>query len=291
MTKNLHRVYVGSFFLVGITTVILLTINGYDYYTTPLEERFFNPNNEILKPSGVIGHGIGILGSLMMIFGVALYMLRKRVKIFFRMGYLKHWLEFHIFLCTVGPILVLYHTAFKFGGIVAISFWSMVAVVLSGVIGRFIYVQIPRTIQGNELDIKQISEMSSDISLRLSRELSKGEEIAFKIEQLTAVDYKKNIAPGKSVLFIIKDFFKVRSVLNQLKIEMHRLNISKLKIKEVLKLAKSKLILSRRITMLRTMQRLFKYWHIVHLPFAITMFAIMLIHVAVTIIFGYRWIF
>jgi len=207
------------------------------------------------------------------------------------MGYLKHWLEFHIFLCTVGPILVLYHTAFKFGGIVAISFWSMVAVVLSGVIGRFIYVQIPRTIQGNELDIKQISEMSSDISLRLSRELSKGEEIAFKIEQLTAVDYKKNIAPGKSVLFIIKDFFKVRSVLNQLKIEMHRLNISKLKIKEVLKLAKSKLILSRRITMLRTMQRLFKYWHIVHLPFAITMFAIMLIHVAVTIIFGYRWIF
>jgi len=291
MTKNLHRVYVGSFFLVGIAIVILLTINGYDYYTTPLEERFFNPNNEILKPSGVIGHGIGILGSLMMIFGVALYMLRKRVKIFFRMGYLKHWLEFHIFLCTVGPMLVLYHTAFKFGGIVAISFWSMVAVVLSGVIGRFIYVQIPRTIQGNELDIKQISEMSSDISLRLSRELSKGEEIAFKIEQLTAVDYKKNIAPGKSVLFIIKDFFKVRSVLNQLKIEMHRLNISKLKIKEVLKLAKSKLILSRRITMLRTMQRLFKYWHIVHLPFAITMFAIMLIHVAVTIIFGYRWIF
>ena len=291
MTKNLHRVYVGSFFLVGIATVVLLTINGYDYYTTPLEERFFNPNNEMLKPSGVIGHGIGILGSLMMIFGVALYMLRKRVRGFFKMGYLKHWLEFHIFLCTVGPILVLYHTAFKFGGIVAISFWSMVAVVLSGVIGRFIYVQIPRTIQGNELDMKQISEMSSDISQRLSRELSKGEEIALKIEQLTSVDYKKNITFGKSVLFIFKDFFNVRSILNQLKKELHKINISGLKVKEILKLARSKMILARRITMLRTMQRLFKYWHIVHLPFAITMFAIMLIHVAVTIIFGYRWIF
>ncbi len=291
MTKNLHRVYVGSFFLVGIATVVLLTINGYDYYTTPLEERFFNPNNEMLKPSGVIGHGIGILGSLMMILGVALYMLRKRVRGFFKMGYLKHWLEFHIFLCTVGPILVLYHTAFKFGGIVAISFWSMVAVVLSGVIGRFIYVQIPRTIQGNELDMKQISEMSSDISQRLSRELSKGEEIALKIEQLTSVDYKKNITFGKSVLFIFKDFFNVRSILNQLKKELHKINISGLKVKEILKLARSKMILARRITMLRTMQRLFKYWHIVHLPFAITMFAIMLIHVAVTIIFGYRWIF
>ena len=48
----------------------------------------------------------------------------------------KHWLEFHIFLCTVGPLLVLYHTAFKFGGIVSVSFWSMVLVVLSGVAGK-----------------------------------------------------------------------------------------------------------------------------------------------------------
>jgi hypothetical protein len=291
MTKNFHKVYIGSFFLVGIATVILLTINGFDYYTTPLEERFFNPNNELLKPSGVIGHGVGILGSLMMIFGVALYMVRKRVRGFFNMGYLKHWLEFHIFLCTVGPILVLFHTAFKFGGIVAISFWSMVAVVLSGVIGRFIYVQIPRTIQGNELDIKQISEMSSDISLQLFNELPKGERIAFKVEQLTSANYNKNINFGKSVPYVIKDFFNVRSTLSELKKEMHKINIPKLKIKEVLKLARSKMILARKIRMLKTMQRLFRYWHIVHLPFAITMFVIMLIHVAVTIIFGYRWIF
>ena len=185
----------------------------------------------------------------------------------------------------------MYHTAFKFGGIVAVSFWSMVAVVLSGVIGRFIYVQIPRTIQGNELDIKQISEMSSDFSLRLSRELSGGEKIALKIEQLTTVEYKKNITFGKSILFISKDFFNVKSVLKELKNEMLKLNISRLKIKEILKLAKSKMVLSRRITLLKTMQKLFRYWHIVHLPFAITMFVIMLIHVGVTIVFGYKWIF
>ena len=291
MTKNMHRIYIGSFFLVGISAVLLLTIYGYDYYTTPLEERFFNAHDAMLKPSGLIGHGVGILGSLMMVFGVALYMLRKRVKVFLKMGYLKHWLEFHIFLCTVGPILVLYHTAFKFGGIVAISFWSMVAVVLSGVIGRFIYVQIPRTIQGNELDMKEISEMSTNISQQLSHELAKGEEIDLMIEQLTSIDYKKNISFVESFLFIFKDFFSVRSALSKIRNEMHKVNISKLKIKEILKLARSKMILARKITMLRTMQGLFRYWHIVHLPFAITMFAIMLIHVAVTIIFGYRWIF
>ncbi|MBN1199798.1 MAG: hypothetical protein JXA23_10635 [Bacteroidales bacterium] len=38
---------------------------------------------------------------------------------------------------------MLFHTSFKFGGLVAISFWSMAAVFFSGIIGRFIYIRIP----------------------------------------------------------------------------------------------------------------------------------------------------
>ncbi|RPI73970.1 MAG: hypothetical protein EHM47_04875, partial [Ignavibacteriales bacterium] len=137
MSKNLHRLYVGLFFLIGIAVSILLAINGYTYYSTPVEERFFQEGHKMLKPSGTLGHGLGILGTFMMILGVSVYMIRKRARRFFNWGYLKYWLEFHIFLCTVGPMLVLYHTSFKFGGIVAVSFWSMAAVVFSGVIGRF----------------------------------------------------------------------------------------------------------------------------------------------------------
>ncbi len=147
MNKSLHRIYIILFFVVGIAVTLLLGVNGYQYYNAPIEERVFLAQHAALKPSGLWGHGFGIIGSLMMIFGVAIYMIRKRTKLM-NFGFLKHWLEFHIFLCTVGPILVLYHTAFKFGGIVAVSFWSMVAVVLSGVVGRFLYVQIPHTIQG-----------------------------------------------------------------------------------------------------------------------------------------------
>ena len=90
MTKNLHRVYVGSFFLIGISVLALLTLNGYNYYTTPVEERFFNQSHDFLKPSGVLGHGVGIIGTLMMIFGVALYMIRKRVKKLFNMAGVPH---------------------------------------------------------------------------------------------------------------------------------------------------------------------------------------------------------
>ena len=91
----------------GILVTLLLGINGYQYYYTPIENRVFLPQHALLKPSGLIGHGVGVLGSLMMIVGVAVYMVRKRIRIFFKLGYLKSWLELHIFLCSVGiPIAI-----------------------------------------------------------------------------------------------------------------------------------------------------------------------------------------
>ena len=291
MNKRLHIIYIGSFFLVGILVTILLIINGHSYYSTSLEERFFHPQNADLKPSGAIGHGLGIIGTLMMIVGVSTYMIRKRYRKLFNLGYLKHWLEFHIFLCSVGPVLVLFHTAFKFGGIVSVSFWSMVAVVASGVAGRFIYVQIPRSIQGQELSVKELSNMSDDLTFRLKKEFSINGRIAEKLEKVFAVDKYKDLSLFSALIVVVKEYFGMYKVLRAVKKDLKDLNITGYKEKQVLEITKSKLNLMRRIGMLRTMQKLFKYWHIAHLPFAITMFVIMIIHVGVTIAFGYKWIF
>ena len=63
-------------------------------------------------------------------------------------GRMKTWLEVHVFCGIVGPVLVTFHTSFKFNGIVSVAYWSMVAVVLSGFVGRYLYVRIPRSIRG-----------------------------------------------------------------------------------------------------------------------------------------------
>ena len=280
-----------SFFVVGIGSTLLLGINGYQFYTTPIENRFFQSQYNLLRPSGLWGHAFGIIGSLMMIFGVALYMIRKRSRRLFTFGYLKHWLEFHIFLCTLGPILVLYHTAFKFGGIVAVSFWSMVAVVLSGVIGRFIYVQIPRTIQGHELNMNELNDISSGLTLTLRKDFFINESLLLELEKISSPEKYKRITFANSIVFILKDYLSHRTILRRLKKSMKFSGVSKIRINEMSQTVKSKLVISRRIGLLRTMQKFFKYWHIVHLPFAITMFVIMFIHIGVTITFGYKWIF
>ncbi len=291
MTKTVHRIYISSFVIICVFAAVILGVDGFNYYRAPIEERFFMHQNELLKPSGLIGHGLGIFGSLFMIIGVAVYMIRKRVKALFKFGYLKYWLEFHIFLCTLGPILVLYHTAFKFGGIVVISFWSMVAVVLSGVIGRFLYVQIPHTIQGQMIGLGELNSLNENLSHRLKEEYRIPENIFLKIEEFSTVHRYKRIKLKTSVIFVIKDYFGIKNVLRNLKHELTQAGIPKFRRKVIVKTAKSKLTISRRIGLLQTMQKLFRYWHVVHLPFAIVMFLIMAVHIAVEIIFGYKWIF
>lgn len=291
MNKTVHKIYIVSFFLIGFLVTILLAYNGFTYYATSLEERFFDPAHASLKPSGDWGHGFGIIGTLMMIAGVGIYMMRKRSRKFFTFGYLKHWLELHIFLCTLGPILVLFHTAFKFGGIVSVSFWSMVIVVLSGVIGRFIYVQIPRTIQGKEIDISELITIRQQMSNDIYIDLSLNTYLRNELNRLSSVQRFDELSISKALFGIIPDYIKMRVYLYHLNKQLKITGISKLRTKEIVRTAKSEIVLSRRIGLLKTMRRLFHYWHLAHLPFAITMFVIMLIHVIVTIVFGYKWIF
>jgi hypothetical protein len=289
MNKTAHRIYISILSIIVLLALAAIINKGYTYYKISMEERFFHPDHMILKPSGLLGHGMGILGSLFMILGVSLYMARKRYRIFSRLGFLKHWLEFHIFLCTLGPILVLFHTSFKFGGIVAISFWSMVAVFLSGIIGRFIYIQIPRTIEGRELSLSEVRGMKGDIgdALRSSTQLDEASQKVIA----DSVKAKPELYHSSFIIRTFRKYIDDNKSLRNVKAVLRNNNLPKSQRLEVMSLVKNEISLNRRIERLTLMQNMFKYWHVAHLPFALVMLIIMVIHVAVTLVFGYRWIF
>ncbi|NVO01204.1 MAG: hypothetical protein HXX09_00735 [Bacteroidetes bacterium] len=270
MSKTAHRIFIFSLVIIVLVVLALIWNKGVSFYKTTIEERFFHSDYKSLKPSGIIGHGYGILGSFFMLMGVVLYMLRKRFRTFSRLGILKHWLEFHIFLCTLGPILVLFHTSFKFGGIVAISFWSMVAVFLSGIIGRFIYIQIPRTIEGRELSLSEVMNLKTDVGGVLNN--ANLDEVSFK-----------------EILELTKQ--KDRSSLKKAKLILKKNNVAKVEYNKIVNLLKNEISLNRKIDRLSTMQNLLKYWHVAHLPFAFVMLIVMIVHVVITLLFGYKWIF
>lgn len=284
-----HNIYIGFMVSVVIYTTAYLTYQGYSYYSLGLEQRFFHPNHQTLKPGGVFGHGLGIMGSMMMLVGVSTYMIRKRVSRFSRLGVLKYWLEFHIFLCILGPILILYHTAFKFGGLVAVSFWSMVAVVLSGVIGRYIYLQIPRTIEGREMDLSEIDQIKDEHKERLGSVYNMDED--FQEEILQALKERPDRSGDNMVKRTITKFKFERNAIREVKKILKLHNVSGKGYLEIVGLIKEEIKLNRKIDRLTSMHNLFRYWHVVHLPFALLMLIIMLVHVGVAITFGAHWIF
>jgi len=105
-----------------------------------------------IPPAGeLFGHGMGIVGFILMLMTETLYSLRKRSRSV-RWGRMSNWLQFHIFTGLVGPYLVLLHTSWKFNGLAGVSTLFTVVIVISGFIGRYIYTRIPRTMDGLEIE-------------------------------------------------------------------------------------------------------------------------------------------
>lgn len=289
MSRLAHQIYITTLVSIVALTFLFLSYKGISYYSTSIEERFYHPDHNWYKPSGIFGHGLGIVGTLLIIIGVFGYQAKKRFRILAPLGRLKYWLEFHIFLCSLGPVMILFHTAFKFGGIVSISFWSMIAVVASGIIGRFIYIQIPRTIEGRELSLHEVREMKGDLG-----ELLKGfYHLDAKSYQtvLDAVSINSQRMKGNFFSRIVGKYFEDIKTIRLIKSTLRENGLSNTDTRKVAKMVGNEIALNNRIERLVTMQELFKYWHVAHLPFALIMLIIMIIHVAITLAFGYRWIF
>lgn len=273
-------------FLLWVAVAALPLMDGLAYYLTPLTERPFTDLHDSYKPSGLVGQGLGILGTLMMVIGVSSYMLRKRVGFLQKFGKLRHWLTFHIFLCTLGPFLVLLHTTFRFGNIASISFWSMAIVVGSGIFGRYVYVRIPKTMNGEFLSPQLVKQARHNLMQRLTK------MTAVPVDQLAAMMPVSK--PSGSILGAVsRSFmfeFRKRALRQRFDAGLAKLEVAAETRDEAADLLMGQAHLQMRMQVMQPFVRAFGYWHVLHIPLALVMLAALVIHVGVAIAFGYTWI-
>ncbi|MBT3216971.1 MAG: hypothetical protein HOD97_06305 [Candidatus Marinimicrobia bacterium] len=260
------------------------------YYITDLLERPHHDSHKLWKPGGTMGHGLGILGGSMMII-MFVYSLRKRIKFFQKWGKLPTWLNYHIFLGIVGPILVTLHTAFKFGGLVSISYWSMVAVALSGFIGRYIYIKIPHRVSGVELSKDEFLNRIRLLTEEMKVEFSMSDDnISLILDLSGAEKIEQRGLWGIFTIFImdITGWVKWLGIKNKIQ---KTSAIPKSEIRKFKKSLRQIVKMNRQIAFWTAAHSLFHYWHVIHKPFAYTMVVIMFIHIVLVVSFGYKWIF
>jgi len=297
-----QRIFSTLLLLIWLTVAGAALVSGFKYYITPLQERPFSELHEQFKPSGLIGQGMGIIGTAMMLVGVVMYSLRKRVRWLRRAGKLSIWLQIHIFLCTLGPVLVLFHTTFKFGGIISIAFWSMTIVVLSGIFGRYLYGHIPKTIHGQFRSLDSLQEQKQELVTTISNDFGLQPH---QVERLFPKFERRKASGFIHALFLAMryDFSKRRQKKRIGKLlaattarpgGRSRRNSDEMPLyvrDSVVVLVQSQLQLEQQIVLLEPFQRLFGFWHLLHLPLAGVMLIILLVHVLVAVLFGYTWIF
>ena len=284
-----HKIYIAFLFLLGMTAVLSLSVHGCEYYSTPIAERAFRPDYPLMKPSGNYSHGLGIVGTLMILIGVSTYSTRKRMRALWNLGKLTYWLEFHIFLCLLGPILIVYHTTFKAGGIASISLWTMLSVVSSGVIGRYLYNQIPKNMVGAHLTYDEITASMEEIGERLRRH-PLGQQLVDAIDEAFAsVSQPQTFFESVSAIIRVQRI-KTRTKATLQSIIAHGHTSTELA-KQLHEAASERASLHQKSLVLSQVERGFYYWHAIHFPFSIIMFLTLAAHVVVAITLGYTWIF
>lgn len=286
---NAERMYHLALAGIWLTVAGGLLIQGWSYYTLPLAERPYLEAHALYTPAGEVGLPLGVIGTLMIVVGVAMYVARKRMKALRGLGKLRHWLSFHIFLCTLGPFLILLHSSFKVGGLVSISFWSMVIVVLSGIVGRYVYVRIPKTLHGQFHSLVQLEAEKAHLMTAI-RAVSHLEEAA--VDRLFP-PLEKNPAHGFLRAFVRAMQYDVQARRNRKWIDEQ---VAALPIGAdgrgelhdyVLRYTRTE----QQRMLLVPFQRVFQYWHTFHIPLAVVMFLVMGVHIGVAIMFGYVWEF
>src|SRR6267143_996137 len=257
------------FVLVGLSMWVAYKVGTGKYYT----------------PRSNFGFYLGVVGSVMMLLMLA-YPLRKYVGFMRRWGALKNWFRLHMIMGIVGPTLVLFHSTFHLRSTNAtVALFSMLGVVISGIIGRFIYTKIHYGLYGRRATLEKIraefAGHSNDAKSRL--------HFAPRVEQWLQSferDSKQLDRSFTSHLFspftvgskrIILAFRCGRELRRILKTERHPEFHGGAS--EAIQLASSYLRECQRVAQFSTFERFFSLWHVLHVPLIYILAACTIFHI------------
>jgi hypothetical protein len=290
VSVQLDRLILAAGVLSAAAGAVFLAREG-GYYLLPLWERPDSPVHRILRPSGEVGHAFGWIGAGLMLLGVALYSGRKRLGAMGGLGPMRTWLNFHIYLCLTGPFLVALHTAGKLRGLGVYSFWSMVVVAASGIIGRWLYQQFPRTIRGEAMSLAEILAEQAELRERLQTEFGLAPSL-LKAVDAVAERSARRIRGGAVASLLALPLLLVDDLLRPLRLSKirHRLvrqrRLARRETQALLGLIRRQVAIARRVAFLDTFRRVFTYWHVIHLVFFAAMLALLVLHVGSELFFG-----
>jgi hypothetical protein len=284
-------------YMLAIALIVGLAAYGSNYYTLSSAERPFSAKHALLKPSGRIGVNLGFTGFAMFL-GIFVYPLRKHWLWLSKQGSSRHWLDNHILLGLTAPFIIAFHASFKFRGFAGMAFWIMVAVSLSGVIGRYLYAQIPRRLNSAEMSLKELQEVQAQLSQHLEQQKLLPEadlrsllrlpspERVQELSILAALAYMMALDVGRAFR-IARLRRRALGYSERLTTLGGFLTTRHAGMEKAIATARAEAATSKRVLFLSRARQVFHLWHVVHRPFSYSFALLAVIHIGVVMMMGF----
>lgn len=243
-----------------------------------------------MTPERGLGYVLGIVGGCSMVL-LLLYPARKRVRWLNFLGSIPEWFQLHMVLGVVGPVCILFHANFSLGAANSnVALFCMLAVVGSGVVGRYFYTRLHARLDGRQASLVELQSIADTLTRQVS-------VVAVLPDLLVAIDTeeKRLLEPAHGPIGRLLHVFAVgarasfarwrlRRRISRAVIESARKspaiaqNAERLRITAT-RYADKRLDASRRVAEFRVYTRLFGLWHVLHVPLLIMLVIAGVVHV------------
>ena len=242
-------------------------------------------NSNYLVAEEGAGYILGIVGGSAMLI-ILLYPLSKRVALLPRLIASRYWFGVHMFMGTVGPAMILFHSNFQMGSTnSSIALFSMLLSAGSGIVGRYFYTSIHHGLYGKRvtlIELKQKTENDHSELLTLYAKDEKLNKQLMKMEETALRPYPSLMTSLLHVIYLAVNAPRLRrKVLRLLKKSYAEDSDNKTlpDSKVVSRLIKHYTLALRQAAAFKVYERLFSLWHLLHLPLFFMMIITAVIHI------------
>jgi hypothetical protein len=269
----------GGGFALAVLGGLLLTLGWLVAVTKPYEA------------GSTLGYNMGLAGGIGMLTLLA-YPLRKRFPLLQRLGDMQKWFHYHVVIGIAAPVLILFHSTFHLGSMNGtVAFYSMLTVVASGIVGRFVYRHVHHSLNDTLLTLADAENALKASAENVRKSLAQYPNVGQPLEQFRTDAF----APAGSAVRGIWRFMTLRLQGRRQAIFVCR------QIKRVLRDAYAQKEMSRHEVRLayglarqqiydyvfavcnasqfKSWQYLFSLWHLVHIPFIYLLVFSAVVHV------------
>lgn len=281
------------FLIVASSALVAANVLGARYYALPMAERVRAPWHPTLRPSGAVGQSAGIVAALIFFF-LWLYPVRKKLRWLAWTGSLSRWLDVHVTFALLMPLILAIHAAWRFGGIIGLGFDAMMIVWASGIVGRYLYVRIPRSRSGLELTLEEIAAQRRAMVTELA--------VTTGLDPVTLEATLSGTSTGGEPQGVLRSLAAMvaadaarwrmsRELRRRWKHLPDRPALDPKTLNRAVDLATREMALEQQVRFLQRTHRIFRYWHLLHRPLAIMALIAVIIHISVVVAVGATWFY